>query len=85
MTGQRQAPVAAGDDGVSEFFKELHLKNLGGIPWTSTMRVMRARGDAAPTEAAPQEAEDEQVRRVDLWDSHGRWKGPCLQTAHMTI
>jgi hypothetical protein len=24
-------------------------------------------------------------RRNDLVGSHGRWKRPCLQTAHMTI
>jgi hypothetical protein len=23
------------------------------------------------------------ILRVDLVDSHGRWKRPCLQTAHM--
>jgi hypothetical protein len=28
---------------------------------------------------------DHMILRVDLVDSHGRWKGPCLQTAHMTI
>jgi hypothetical protein len=26
---------------------------------------------------------DHLVLRVDLVGSHGRWKGPCLQTAHM--
>jgi hypothetical protein len=25
------------------------------------------------------------ILRVDLVGSHGRWKRPCLQTAHMTI
>jgi hypothetical protein len=28
---------------------------------------------------------DHMVLRVDLVGSHGRWKRPCLQTAHMTI
>jgi hypothetical protein len=28
---------------------------------------------------------DHMILRVDLVGSHGRWKGPCLQTAHMTI
>jgi hypothetical protein len=28
---------------------------------------------------------DQMILRVDLVDSHGRWKRPCLQTAHMTI
>jgi hypothetical protein len=28
---------------------------------------------------------DHMILRVDLEGSHGRWKRPCLQTAHMTI
>ena len=28
---------------------------------------------------------DHMILREDLVDSHGRWKRPCLQTAHMTI
>jgi hypothetical protein len=28
---------------------------------------------------------DHMILRVDLVGSHGRWKRPCLQTAHMTI
>jgi hypothetical protein len=28
---------------------------------------------------------DHLILRVDLVDSHGRWKRPCMQTAHMTI
>jgi hypothetical protein len=27
---------------------------------------------------------DHMILRVDLVGSHGRWKRPCLQTAHMT-
>jgi hypothetical protein len=28
---------------------------------------------------------DPMMLRVDLVGSHGRWKRPCLQTAHMTL
>jgi hypothetical protein len=28
---------------------------------------------------------DHMILRVDLVDSHGRWKRPCLQTAHSTM
>jgi hypothetical protein len=28
---------------------------------------------------------DHMILRVDLVGSHGRWKRPCLQTAHKTI
>jgi hypothetical protein len=28
---------------------------------------------------------DHMILRVDLVGSHGRWKRPCLQTAHMTL
>jgi hypothetical protein len=28
---------------------------------------------------------DHMLLREDLVGSHGRWKRPCLQTAHMTI
>jgi hypothetical protein len=28
---------------------------------------------------------DHMILRVDLVDSHGRWKRPCLQTARMAI
>jgi hypothetical protein len=28
---------------------------------------------------------DHIILRVDLVGSHGRWKRPCLQTAHMTV
>jgi hypothetical protein len=28
---------------------------------------------------------DDMILRVDRVGSHGRWKRPCLQTAHMTI
>jgi hypothetical protein len=28
---------------------------------------------------------DHMILRVDLVGEHGRWKRPCLQTAHMTI
>jgi hypothetical protein len=27
---------------------------------------------------------DHMILRVDLVDSHGRWKGPCLQTTDAT-
>jgi hypothetical protein len=33
----------------------------------------------------PAHSGDRKRERVDLGDSHGRWKDPCLQTGHMTI
>jgi hypothetical protein len=40
---------------------------------------------SAASEARADAAAQVREEREDLVGSHGRWKCPCLQTAHMTI
>jgi hypothetical protein len=51
-------------------------------PWGSPAF---ARGAEVRVKRVTPPAHDHMLVRVDLVGSHGRWKRPCRQTAHMTI
>ena len=56
--------------------------------WRLRRRLAERALVAAMRRSLPTTLDDEMVIRYDHFDiecSHGRWKRPCLQTAHMTI
>jgi hypothetical protein len=69
------------------------LQGLRGTEQPPNVLVLADRGAAQCEHALARDALPNGVRaqahvlreRVELVGSHGRWKRPCLQTAHMTI
>jgi hypothetical protein len=65
----------------------------GGGQWTQTgLRAQHEREERVggltrevETPSPSYSPHDHMILRVDRVDSHGRWKRPCLLTAHMTI
>ena len=53
--------------------------------WARERERERERVDWTAAALPSNNPHDHMILRVDLVDSHGRWKRPCLQTAHMTI
>jgi hypothetical protein len=51
------------------------------VPRSRPIRRTREAGTPLPSNSP----HDHMILRVDLVGSHGRWKRPCLPTAHMTI